>query len=81
MKTRYRALTKRGEWIIISSKKPLRNVKLASEVAKEEIIEVNLYVSYKWSRLHEQMTIPRPALSIKDLKFGFTSKIYAVCLR
>lgn len=42
MKTRYRALTKRGEWIIISSKKPIRNVKTASAIAKEEIVKVKL---------------------------------------
>ena len=42
MKTRYRALTKRGVWIIISSKKPIRNVKMASAIAKEEIVEVKL---------------------------------------
>lgn len=42
MKTRYRALTKRGEWIIISSKKPIRNLKTASAIAQEEIVKVKV---------------------------------------
>lgn len=42
MKTRYKALTKRGEWITISSKKPIRNIETASAIAKEEIIIVKL---------------------------------------
>lgn len=42
MKTKYRALTKRGEWIIISSKKPIRNTKTASEIAGEEIIQIKV---------------------------------------
>ena len=42
MKTRYRALTKQGEWIIISSKKPIRNLKTASAIAQEEIIMIKV---------------------------------------
>lgn len=42
MKTRYMILTKNGEWKLIKSDKPIRNIKVASEVAKEEVTKIKL---------------------------------------
>lgn len=42
MKTRYRVLTERGEWIIISSKIAIRNTEQASKIVGEKIIKVKI---------------------------------------
>lgn len=42
MKTTYKALTKRGEWIVIKSNQPIRNTKTASQMINEEIIKIKI---------------------------------------
>ena len=49
MKTKYRVLTERGEWKIIASDKPIRNLKMASEIAEETVIK------YKVGTLIDQL--------------------------
>ena len=42
MKTRYRVLTVDGMWKVVASKKPIRNINIASQIAKEQVIQVKI---------------------------------------
>lgn len=39
MKTKYQVLTEQGEWKVIASEKPIRNLKTASKIANETVIQ------------------------------------------